>query len=66
MTAVALASRGYRWLFDHPRDDRFTAADFIAELERHGLWVGPRWRNYVRGHYVLGVADLRFEAPATT
>ena len=66
VTAAALATRGYRWLFDHPRDDRFTAAGFVAELEHHGLWVGPRWRTYVREHYVLGVADRRVVGPSTT
>ena len=37
--------------------NRFTAAEFIAELERHGLAVGRRWRARIRGHYVLGLAD---------
>ena len=57
VTADALATRGYRWLFDHPTHDRFTAAEFIAELERQGLVVGQRWLTRIRGHYLLGVAD---------
>ena len=57
VTADALATRGYRWLFDHPTQNRFTAAEFVAELERQGLAVGRRWRTRIRGHYVLGVAD---------
>ncbi|MDT0276113.1 class I SAM-dependent methyltransferase [Blastococcus goldschmidtiae] len=57
VTADALATRGYRWLFDHPTQNRFTAAEFVAELERRGLAVGRRWRTRIRGHYVLGVAD---------
>jgi SAM-dependent methyltransferase len=57
VTAAALATRGYRWLFDHPTKDRFTGPEFVAELERHGLQVGPRWRTRIRGHYLLGVAD---------
>ncbi len=57
VTADALATRGYRWLFDHPTQNRFTAAGFVAELERQGLVVGRRWRTRIRGHYVLGVAD---------
>lgn len=65
VTAAALATRGYRWLFDHPRDDRFTGAEFVAELEHQGLWVGPRWRTYVREHYVLGVADRRVVGSST-
>lgn len=57
VTADALATRGYRWLFDHPTHDRFTAAEFVAELERQGLIVGSRWRTRIRDHYLLGVAD---------
>ncbi|MGE3661798.1 MAG: class I SAM-dependent methyltransferase [Pseudonocardia sp.] len=57
VTAAALATRGYRWLFDHPTEDRFTAREFVAELERHGLQVGSRWRTQIRGHYLLGVAQ---------
>ncbi|MBW0105513.1 class I SAM-dependent methyltransferase [Pseudonocardia sp. KRD291] len=57
VTAAALATRGYRWLFDHPTHDRFTGAEFVAELERQGLRVGPRWLTRIHGHYLLGVAD---------
>ncbi|WP_409333185.1 methyltransferase domain-containing protein [Trujillonella humicola] len=59
VTADALATRGYRWLFDHPTQNRFTAAEFVAELERQGLAIGTRWRTRIRGHYVLGVADRK-------
>ena len=57
VTAAALATRGYRWLFDHPTEDRFTAGEFVAELERQGLQVGSRWRSRISGHYLLGVAE---------
>ena len=57
VTAAALATRGYRWLFDHPTHDRFTGPEFVAELERQGLQVGQRWLTRIRGHYLLGVAD---------
>jgi ubiquinone/menaquinone biosynthesis C-methylase UbiE len=56
VTAAALATRGYRWLFDHPTEDRFTGAQFVAELQRQGLTVRG-WRTYLRGHYLLGVAE---------
>ena len=65
VTAAALATRGYRWLFDHPTQDRFTGPEFVAELERNGLQVGSRWRTRIRGHYLLGVAD-RATTPQTT
>lgn len=57
VTAAALATRTYRTLFDHPTDDRFTAAEFIDELVQHGLHTDPdRWTTRLRGHYLLGVA----------
>ncbi|MCH6165240.1 class I SAM-dependent methyltransferase [Pseudonocardia alaniniphila] len=56
VTAAALATRGYRWLFDHPTEDRFTGEEFVAELQRQGLQVRG-WRTYLRGHYLLGVAE---------
>ena len=59
VTAAALATRGYRWLFEHPAQDRFTGPQFVAELEQHGLQVGSRWLTRLRGHYLLGVADRR-------
>lgn len=56
VTAAALATRGYRWLFDHPTKDRFTGEEFIAELQHQGLTVRA-WRTHLRGHYLLGVAE---------
>lgn len=57
VTAVALASRAYRLLFDHPTEDRFTAEDFRAELQRHHLIVGHRWKTHRHARFVLGVAE---------
>jgi SAM-dependent methyltransferase len=57
VTAAALATRGYRRLFEHPTEDRFTGAEFVAELERQDMHVGPHWRTYLRGHYLIGVAE---------
>lgn len=56
VTATALARPSYQRLFDHPTEDRFTAGEFLAELPRHGLDVGGRWRTYIGGDYLLGVA----------
>ncbi|WP_017975739.1 methyltransferase domain-containing protein [Actinopolyspora halophila] len=56
VTATALARPSYRLLFDHPADDRFTAGEFLAELPRHGLNIGERWRTRIGGDYLLGVA----------
>lgn len=56
VTATALARPSYRLLFDHPSEDRFTAGEFLAELPRHGLQVGDRWRTRIGGDYLFGVA----------
>lgn len=56
VTATALARPSYQKLFDHPTDDRFTAGEFLAELPRHGLHIADRWRTYIGGDYLLGVA----------
>lgn len=59
VTATALARPIYRRLFDHPRQDRFTAGAFLDELSRRDLDVGDRWRTWVGGDYVIGVAYRR-------
>ena len=65
VTATALARPSFQRLFDHPTEDRFTAGEFLAELPRHGLAIGDRWRSYVGGDYLLGVA-IRLPAPRHT
>ena len=55
VTAVALASRTYRLLFDHPEHDRFTAAQFLDACESRGLRIISH-RTHRRGRYLLGVA----------
>lgn len=57
VTSAALARPTYRRLFEHPELDRFGAGQFLAELHRHGLDAGPRWRTFVGSDYVLGVAE---------
>ncbi|WP_211374291.1 class I SAM-dependent methyltransferase [Cellulomonas fimi] len=56
VTSAALARPTYRRLFDHPEHDRFAAGQFLAELSRRGLEVGPRWKTFVGSDYLLGVA----------
>lgn len=65
--APALARHSYRTLFDHPTEDRFNAGEFLAELPRHGLVVGDRWRTWIGSDYLAGVAirdDTRPETAA--
>lgn len=45
-----------RALTRHPREDRFEASDWLAELGRHGLHVGDRVRRICGGAWFLGVA----------
>ena len=56
VTAHALARPTYRALFEHPKDNRFTATQFRAELERCGLRLLTTPRELVFGDFVLGVA----------
>lgn len=62
VTRHALDRPSYRLLFDHPEHDRFSADEFVTALEEHGLRVGARHRAFVRGEYVIGVAE-RTPAP---
>ncbi len=54
VTRHALARRSYRWFLDHPTEDRFSGAEFVAEVERAGLRV-PQWTDRFFGDFVFGV-----------
>lgn len=55
VTAHALARPTNQRLFDHPREDRFTAKQFLDELAQRGLVVlGSITR--IQGDYLLGAA----------
>jgi len=56
VTAKALTRPSYRLLFEHPRADRFSAAEFIAELDRNGLRVDGRVVERFFGDFVIGAA----------
>lgn len=56
VTTHALNRWTYRTFFDHPKENRFSAPQFIAELERRGLSVGGNFVERVRGDFVIGVA----------
>ena len=56
VTRHALERWSYRTFLDHPDEDRFSADELIAELERQRLTVGDRWVTRVFGDFVLGVA----------
>jgi ubiquinone/menaquinone biosynthesis C-methylase UbiE len=48
-----------RWMtrtfLDHPRDDRFTMEEFIAELEERAIRVEDRLMHRLRGAFFAGV-----------
>ncbi|MGE3809298.1 MAG: hypothetical protein AB7K24_31930, partial [Gemmataceae bacterium] len=52
-----------RWMartfFVHPEGNRFSSAEFVAELERHGLQVNNNMVERARGDFVFGMARRR-------
>lgn len=56
VTRQALERWFYRTFLEHPEHDRFSADEFVAEVERQGLEVGDRWLTRFFGDFVLGVA----------
>ena len=57
VTRHALERWSYRTFLEHPEHDRFSAEDFVAELEAQGLRVGERWLTRFFGDFILGVAS---------
>ena len=63
VTRHALERWSYRTFLVHPRHDRFSAEEFVAEVERAGMAVGKSWCTRVFGDFVIGVG--RREVPDT-
>lgn len=57
-TVQALDRWACRTFLDHPKEDRFSGRDFVAELERRGISVAGRVREPLFGDFVLGVGQL--------
>ena len=55
VTSHALNRWSYRTFLDHPTQNRFSAAQFIAELERQGIVVGDNFVERFFGDFVIGV-----------
>lgn len=55
VTSRALARWTYRTFFDHPTEDRFSGAEFVAEIERQGLAVGGNYVERFFGDFIIGV-----------
>jgi ubiquinone/menaquinone biosynthesis C-methylase UbiE len=57
VTKKALDHWSFRLLFEHPSDDRFTGASFVAECTRHGMTVEHgRWVERFGGFFFMGAA----------
>lgn len=55
VTKQALDRWFYRTFLDHPTKNRFTAKEFVAELECQGIAVGSNQVEWFLGDFVVGV-----------
>ncbi|KIN89657.1 class I SAM-dependent methyltransferase [Thauera sp. SWB20] len=62
VTRHALDKWSYRFFMEHPTENRFTAAEFIREVERQGMIVGSDYTERGGGDFVFGVGRVAPEA----
>ena len=55
VTKQALDRWFYRTFLKHPTTDRFTAKEFVSEVERWGIKVGSNQTSWFFGDFVVGV-----------
>lgn len=55
VTRHALNRWFYRTFLEHPTENRFSAKEFVAELERQGIIVGENSVEWFFGDFVTGV-----------
>lgn len=55
VTTHALRKWSYRTFLDHPTENRFSAVQFIAEIERQGIAVAGNFVEKYFGDFVFGV-----------
>ena len=58
VTNHALNRWSYRTFLDHPKENRLSSEEFVAELERHGITVGSNYVEWFFGDFVTGVGHL--------
>lgn len=63
VTKQALDRWLYRAFLEHPTENRFTAKEFIAELERQGLSVGSNQIEWFLGDFIVGVGNRDINNP---
>ena len=59
VTKQALDRWFYRMFLDHPTTNRFTAEEFVTELERQAISVGSNQVEWFLGDFVVGVGHRR-------
>lgn len=57
VTQQALARWLYRTFLVHPAENRFSAAQFVTELENQGINVGGKLQEWLSGDFVIGVGQ---------
>jgi ubiquinone/menaquinone biosynthesis C-methylase UbiE len=55
VTQQALSRWFYRKFLDHPKLDRFSAREFVEELQEQGIMVGENTQEWFFGDFVVGV-----------
>ena len=63
VTRQALDRWFYRTFLEHPKENRFTAKEFVAELERQGISVGSNQIEWFLGDFIVGVGHRRHQHP---
>ena len=61
VTSKALNRLFYRLFLEHPKENRFSKQDFVAELERHGIVVGDNVVERFFGDFIFGVGHCTKE-----
>lgn len=55
VTKQALDRWFYRTFLEHPTENRFTASQFVAEVESRGIKVGGNTTEWFLGDFIVGV-----------
>ncbi|HKS26522.1 MAG TPA: class I SAM-dependent methyltransferase [Pyrinomonadaceae bacterium] len=58
VTTHGLNRWSYRTFLDHPKENRFSAKEFVAELEGRGVWVGSNYVEWFFGDIITGAGRL--------
>jgi ubiquinone/menaquinone biosynthesis C-methylase UbiE len=61
VTSAALNRWSYRTFFDHPRENRFSEAEFVSELRRNDVDLLSTPRRILRNDIFIGVGQRRGE-----